>query len=226
MAKGKRKKQARTRSSGRQHRKQRLRKSILIVCEGKKTEPIYFEALCSDLTLPLVEVVIESTGAGYLAVVNKALKERKSREREAKKQRKNYWGKVEFDEVWCVFDSEQVKDKPLFYQAVNKAQANGLKLAVSIPCFEYWYLLHFKSTTQPFANASEVIQALKRFITNYDKNTNVFNQLSDYTDQAIVRAKRLRQKHPDQDNEYPNPSTRVDELVEMLKKMSIESRGA
>ena len=161
-----------------------------------------------------------------MAVVNKALKERKKREREAKKQRNNYSGKVEFDEVWCVFDSERARDKPLFYQAVNKAQANGLKLAVSIPCFEYWYLLHFKSTTPPFANASEVIQALKKFITNYDKNTNVFDQLSDYTDQAIVRAKRLRQTHPDHENEYPNPSTRVDELVEMLNKMSVESRSA
>ena len=48
MAKRKRKKQVRTRSSGRQHRKQRLRKSILIVCEGKKTEPLYLDALCSD----------------------------------------------------------------------------------------------------------------------------------------------------------------------------------
>ena len=48
MAKGKRKKQVRTRSYRRQHRQQRARKSILIVCEGKKTEPIYFEALCSE----------------------------------------------------------------------------------------------------------------------------------------------------------------------------------
>ena len=54
MAKGKRKKQVRTRSYRRQHRQQRARKSILIVCEGKKTEPIYFESLCSELTLPLV----------------------------------------------------------------------------------------------------------------------------------------------------------------------------
>ncbi|MGB0386257.1 MAG: RloB family protein [Ardenticatenaceae bacterium] len=218
MAKSKRKRRDRVRKNyGRQLGHSPSRKNILIVCEGKKTEPIYFKALCEELNLK--SVTIEGSGACYQAVVEHALESRKRRKREAKKKSSNNWGKEEFDEVWCVFDFERAEDKQSLYRAVSKAQAHGLKLAISAPCFEFWYLLHFKYTTQPFQNASEVIKLLKKIIPDYEKNTSVFEQLSGYTDKAITTAKKLR-KNQSQEGKYSNPSTEVDKLVEALKKMS------
>lgn len=187
------------------------------MCEGKKSEPLYFKALCEELNLK--SVTIEGSGACYQAVVEHALESQKRRKREAKKTHSHNWGKEEFDEVWCVFDFERAEDKPSLYRAVDKAEAHGLNLAISAPCFEFWYLLHFKYTTKPFQNASEVIKLLKTFIPDYDKTTPVFDKLSGYTDKAIVRAKKLR-KNQTLEGKYPNPSTQVDKLVEALKKMS------
>ena len=218
MAKSKRKGRDRVRKNyGRRVGDSPPRKNILIVCEGKKSEPLYFKALCEELNLK--SVTIEGSGACYQAVVEHALESQKRRKREAKKTHSHNWGKEKFDEVWCVFDFERAEDKPSLYRAVDKAEANGLNLAISAPCFEFWYLLHFKDTTKPFQNASEVIKLLKAFIPDYDKTTPVFDKLSGYTDKAIVTAKKLR-KNQTLEGKYPNPSTQVDKLVEALKKMS------
>jgi len=218
MAKSKRKRRDRVRKNyGRRADYAPSRKNILIVCEGEKTEPLYFKALCKELNLK--SVTIEGSGACYQSVVEHALESQKRRKREAKKSHRNNWGKEEFDEVWCVFDFERAEDKPSLYRAVNKAEAHSLKLAISAPCFEFWYVLHFKYTTQPFQNASEVIKLLKKFMPDYDKTTNIFDKLSGYTDKAILTAKKLR-KNQAQEGEYSNPSTQVDKLVEALKKMS------
>jgi hypothetical protein len=45
------------------------------------------------------------------------------------------------DEVWCVFD---VDEHPKLAEARDQANANGIQLAVSNPCFELWLLLHFQ----------------------------------------------------------------------------------
>ncbi|MBI1882343.1 MAG: RloB domain-containing protein [Chloroflexi bacterium] len=200
------------------------RQCFLIVCEGAQTEPNYFESLCRELKLqPLVEVQVEGQGAAPISVVNRALIRREEREREAKAaQRKSQFGAPPFDEVWCVFDVEKPDKNPSFQQAVSKARSNKLELAISNPAFEYWYLLHFKETTQPFADATELIQALKdkNCLPNYEKNLNVCNILFPYTDTAIERADRLLAHHPDAGNDFPNPSTLIYRLVKKLKAMS------
>jgi hypothetical protein len=43
--------------------------------------------------------------------------------------------------VWCVFDcDEHARLKP----AIDQATALELSLAVSNPCFDLWFLLHFQ----------------------------------------------------------------------------------
>jgi len=194
------------------------------VCEGKKTEPNYFKAFRDELKLTEVDVMVVGEGAAPITVVNDALDRRNERKKEVKKeQRKGHWSSIEFDEVWCVFDVERLTDNPSFHQAVNKAQANKLELAISNPAFEYWYLLHFEYTTRPFANADEVVRALKALLPDYAKSRDVFSELYPHTDTAIERAKRVLANRPDSSNLFPNPSTWVFRLVETLKAMSIES---
>ncbi|MGB0384212.1 MAG: RloB family protein [Ardenticatenaceae bacterium] len=226
MAKNKRK--GRKRSSGshkRQAGRHSTRKSILIVCEGTETEPAYFNEFKAQLNLPLVEIVGKGTGEGHSGVVKHALQLKKEREKQynSPKKRRKSLTKVPFDEVWCVFDCEAPLYRHKFYQAIKEAKKNGFQLAVSNPAFEYWYLLHFKDTRRFFANAGQIIQALRQHIPDYRKNKNVFHKLYPHTDKAIERAKRSFKKPSHDGDQYPNPSTLVFKLVEKLQNMSTES---
>ncbi len=203
----------------------RPRQCVLIVCEGVKTEPLYFEALRVQLGLTMVEVEIEGEGEVSITVVEHALANREQRKREVKKAKPmELWAKPPFDEVWCVFDVEGVtENKQSLHRAVDKAKANNLNLAVSNPAFEYWYLLHFKSTTQPFADASEVKTALRKVMPDYEKNQNILPKIYDRTNEAISRAKEVARHAPPNDP-FPNPSTSVFKLVESLQAMSSRAR--
>ena len=54
----------------------------------------------------------------------------------------------EVDEVWCVFDVESPKKHYSLMEAVRLAEAKGIHLAISNPCFELWLALHFVDHTR------------------------------------------------------------------------------
>jgi hypothetical protein len=210
-------------SLDRRSRNYKPRESILIVCEGLQTEPNYFQSLRRELRLSSVEVQIEGEGAAPITVVERAIRLQNERKRQAKKSGKKGDGKIiPFDEIWCVFDVEDIVHNPSFHRAVAKAQAKSFHLAISNPAFEYWYLLHFKDTSRPFRNASDLLKALKQKdgFPNYEKNKDVFYELLPYMKSAIERAARILSNHPNQDEPFPNPSTFVFRLVLKLKKMA------
>lgn len=183
------------------------RKTTLIVCEGKRTEPTYFRSLCRALRLSSIAVRIVGQGAAPISVVNTALAIRRAAKRD----------RAPFDEVWCVFDREHQHRNPSFYPAVDKARANKISLAVSNPAFEFWYLLHFTETSKPFADFDDLKKALDVFLPNYEKNVDWFDKLSEQTDKAIERAAHLWSQRLDPQDEFPNPSTGVHHLARLLK---------
>lgn len=198
------------RSLNRESGNKRPRKSILIVCEGKETEPIYFRAF----RLASVQVkVMPGTGkTASLQIVNRAIDLRRQREQNAEQS----MTKAKFDEVWCVFDRENVNENTSFDQAITLAKNEGIKLAVSNPAFEYWFLLHFEETTKSFKDATALTRQLKKHIPKYEKSTDVFDFLQPATTDAIARSKRVLKNLPDKDERFPNPSTHVHKLVEEL----------
>jgi hypothetical protein len=199
----------------REKAKQAPYERILIVCEGKKTEPHYFRGLCQDLRLNPVNVVIEDRKSGLdpKSLVAFAI--------ETSKKDKGY------DRVYCVFD----KDKHVSYTAAldkirAKRLAGGATLhaITSVPCFEIWFLLHFTYTARPFSAAGDdsnctlVIKGLDRKgrIRGYEKGSkDIFNVLSDKTETAIRNAEKLENFH--KTSQTDNPSTKVHELVQYLK---------
>ena len=69
--------------------------------------------------------------------------------------------------------------------------------ANSVPCFEYWLLLHFKDSTKPYSNkgnssiANEVLKDLKLYLPNYAKGTkDIFYQTQQALNFAINNAKQ------------------------------------
>lgn len=193
-------------SLARKQGKRQPRKCVLIVCGGTETEPNYFNALRRELRLGTVDVKVVGTRYDPLNVVDWAIANRRQTA-------------YPFDEVWGVLDAENLAENPSFWKAVDKARGNRIFLAVSNPAFEYWYLLHYRETTQPFNDASHVINALRCFIPDYAKNADVYSLVSQYTDIAIERATRLLANHPDAGQDYPNPSTSVHALVVSLRSI-------
>lgn len=80
----------------------------------------------------------------------------------------------DFDFVFCVFDKD---DHANYKQAINeiskiknKAEFHAI---TSVPCFEFWLLLHFCCKTKPFRSvkgksaAEQVVCELQNYIQRY-----------------------------------------------------------
>jgi RloB-like protein len=166
-------------------------KPILIVCEGQKTEPFYFKSLRNYLKLSLVEVeVVSASGTNAQNVVNHAIKLKKKRSARARKENVE-----DYEEVWCVFDTENPIQNPQLQPTLIKAVNNSLKLAVSRPVFEYWFLLHFQYTNRPFTDYNGVESELLQHFSNYTKSMDVFNLIKQQTNIAIANAEQSLTQH-------------------------------
>jgi hypothetical protein len=191
-----------------------LKPVVLIVCEGRETEPNYFNDLKRVWDLTTVDVeVVGSNVCGTTApkgIVDYA----KCRFQELRKERRD----VKKEDVWCVFDRDQ---HPSFDEAIKKAKDNGFGAAFSNPSFELWYLLHFQSQTAHIER-DDVTKLLKTHIPGYEKYmTGLFRSFLSKLPGAEEHAANLRIKHEGDGNPpMHNPSTGVDRLVGHLRKIS------
>ncbi len=67
------------------------------------------------------------------------------------------------------------------------------RFIVSNPSFEIWLLLHFKYTTKHCADGNAVINELKRYIPDYEKNRDCFLACADRIQEAISNSAKLEQ---------------------------------
>ena len=87
----------------------------------------------------------------------------------------------------------------------------------SVPCFEYWLLLHFIYTTEPFSatgikRSRSGIHKLKKHLPDYDKSASgLFSKLYDKLETAKANAIKVLQDAEKTGTD--NPSTRVHKLV-------------
>jgi hypothetical protein len=111
-------------------------KRILIVTEGSETERSYFEPFRDKLNMPTVVVKIDGKcDSAPISVVNYAL---------ALIRREN------FDYIYCVFD----RDNHETYEAakskiLKESKKIHIKSITTIPCVEFWFILHFYYTRAP-----------------------------------------------------------------------------
>ena len=169
-----------------------------------------------------IRVVGSRTSGGetdYLSLIRKAVEY----------QNKNQISVSEGDSVWVVADGDVNYNNPdpitakdsLLSKARKMADAKGIQIALSNPCFEFWYLLHFQYTTKFFKDYPAVKNALTTYLPDYEKTGDVYNQLAEHTAIAIQNAKRVEQYHLQNDSSKPfgiavNPFTDIHQLVESL----------
>ncbi len=192
----------------RRYRTTPVRKRILIVCEGEKTEPNYFEAFRRELPRGVVELEIIGTGDNTLNVVNKAIEERNER---ANTNRA-------YDQTWAVFDKDSFSDQR-FNEAVFLAEREKVGCAYSNEAFELWYLLHFEFY-QNAASRTQYSGLLSNHLERpYQKNDiEIFATLRQQGDvhQAVRWAKELSERYDHHSPAQNNPATHVFKLVEEL----------
>ncbi len=200
---------------------------VLIVSEGEKTEPNYFSELKDHLELSSTNIMVTGEcGSSPISVVRHAIQLYGSEENTGDP----------FDKVYCVFDKDTHET---YQQALDKiAGANQRALGeiactepedifiatTSVPCIEYWFLLHFEYTTAPFLgtgrknSCSRLINELKKYMPDYQKgDRSIFDQLLDSQPQAIAYAvNSLRAAEKSGNN---NPSTKIHELIEYLQNI-------
>ena len=188
--------------------------SFLIVCEGKKTEPNYFEGFRVPPTL--VKMHVEGFGITPPQLVEEAL----TLKNEALDRR----DQEEYDQVWCVFDKDDWDDDE-FNEVIETAKTNGLKVAYSNQAFELWFLLHFQFF-DTYMHRSQYAEILNEFLGRpYKKNArDMYVQLYSKQEFAIKNAEHLLSFHCPRDPAKANPSTTVHILVEELNRFLPENR--
>jgi hypothetical protein len=207
----------RTESSYRRQAGNRWQPIILIVCEGRKTERRYFEALHVAFRVREVRVKVVPGSDGRSSpsqILDAALQHKKEHNLDP----------AAGDEAWCVFDTEQEGTHPDLQDVMERAARARVRLAISNPAFEYWYLLHYECTDRPFTDATEVSDQLRRHLPQYTKTMDAFACVKDRTETALANVEALRKRADVDWERCPNPSTGVDRLVQRVLRAAQPER--
>lgn len=200
------------------------REKILIVCDGKNTEPSYFRQFrSSTTTIETIEII----GEGYNTL---SLVER------AEYLKKNKYPDYQ---VWCVFDADPKADNPQqlvnFNNAIKKAQSLDYNVAYSHQAFEYWIILHFEDHQGGAMDRKLYYDKINKYLNSlnpklyYDKDNKIiteriFNALLGIDNKtgksrqrtAIERAKKIYDRYDHISPANEESSTTVFRLVNKL----------
>ena len=186
-------------------RRRELR-TIVVFCEGKRSEPDYVIGLkrlpgVADNTA--LDVVIHPEQGAPLTLVEMAVRRQSD---------------PEVDECWCLFDVEWPQNHPNLDAAVALAAANGIHLAVSNPCFEIWLILHHKDHSR-----FDTTDAVERLSRTFDKRKGKRIDADLYMPlrkEASRRAAVLDKRHAADGKRFPrdNPSSGMYRFLAALER--------
>lgn len=196
------------------------RKTILIFCEGERTEPLYLDALRREPAVRDVAAVDlqieEHAGSAPLTLLRAAVAARKRATAEV----------GEIDDIWCVFDVEWPINHPGLKDALHLAEAHGIGVAISNPCFEVWLVLHFQDHNAWLD--SHGARRLRRACDGRpDKSLDGATYMPHRAD-AARRARKLDERHAQDGTHFPNnnPSSGMHRLLVAIEPSAAESTAA
>ncbi|MFI0411541.1 RloB family protein [Actinomadura sp. 3N508] len=165
------------------------------MCEGK-TEKLYFGGM-RQCVRRVSQLTVKEPGEDHLSLVRRAAEIRTA----------------EYDEVWCVLDTE-LNDE-LVAKLRTEAERLDVNLALSAPSFEFWLILHLRDCSRPFQSAREAEKQLRAILPSWSKTATRFDDFESGVADACKRARRLH----DGDGWPPNPSSGVWRLVENIRRV-------
>jgi RloB-like protein len=186
----------------------RPRKTLLVFCEGEKTEPQYLEALKRQPSVRDVAAVDLRVETGHGGSVPRTLV---SLAADARSRAIDEEGEI--DEFWCVFDVEWPRNHPRLGEAVRQARENDIRLAVSNPCFELWLILHFQDCGKWLEN-DDARRLRRQHDGSSDKNLDAAKYMP-LINNAVRRAVDLAKRHQRDGAVFPhdNPSSGMHLLI-------------
>lgn len=188
----------------------KTKKIILIGAEGKnQTERKYFKAF-NQVQSEYKIMAGKGNNTDPVGVVEDLLKSVKQEELDLK----------DGDMLACFIDVDFKKGRDQELRAAMKlARQNNISVFLSNPCFEIWYLLHFRYSTKLYGSNEEVIKELGSYISDYSKSKDVYDVIENKIDQALLNTKRLESYHLENgtnDRLKKLPSTEAYKLIEMI----------
>jgi hypothetical protein len=185
--------------------------AILVVCEGRETEPNYIDGLRDRLRINAAAVHIErgDSVTDPVGLVRKA-------QRIFKADR-------DYDLVCVICDGDShhlATARALAAQRLrNSAGAvTQVQVLASCPSIEFWLLLHFEYSARPFRTATEVQEVLRAHLPDYRKNDrDIFRRAAAGLDRACQRVEQLKAEL--RRNGGIVPDTDMHLLVEQCRRM-------
>ena len=170
----------------RTQRNKQLRPLHLFICEDSKSSKYYMQGLGRAKGINIKAE--EADGTSPENVLRSA------------KEKQKLFKDEGIVQIYCLFDKDDCDDEK-FNRVIQRCRKAGFVDAVSVPCYEYWLLLHLKRTSQPFKDAQECCETFraeynKKFQTQHSvkqlkAKKNIFEDLKDNLDAAIANADRL-----------------------------------
>lgn len=121
-----------------------------------------------------------------------------------------------YDEIWCVFD---IDAHVQVAEAIQKANANGIGLAISNPCIELWFILHFEDQTGFLRRHDAQRKSFRLLGCGKNLSSEATDGLVDRYPEARERARSLDAKHAgDGSPPRSNPSSCVWALIESVRQ--------
>lgn len=182
------------------------KRRFVLFCEGRNTEPAYFEAVKRAFSSTLIAV---EGGVGVpMTVAKEATAEAKSR-----KQKDSF---EKGDRIWAVFDRDA---HPRFEEAVALCKQHGVGVARSDPCFELWLILHERNYDQP-CDRREAQRELEHLRPEYDRRRRKMPDCADMVrrvEEAENRAEAQQRHRKEERTPHGNPSTTVFRLTRAIR---------
>lgn len=152
---------------------------VILYCEGRNTEPSYFE-LFKKNNCKVVPVVVPGHGIGSCV---KFVEEANKKYNCLSKVQRN-----KYSQKWLVYDCDGHED---FAVSIKIARKYGFRVAFSNMCIEYWFVLHFYDMDgQPipmkgFSHSQAQIDLVNKAIELYNKKASVKVKLYDSESKTV-----------------------------------------
>ena len=199
----------------------------LIVCQGEKTEPEYFNGIQMKINSKYknkISIEILSDNSSCMKMLNVA-------KNKVKKDKNN---QIKYKHVWLVYDKDDFPSDEFdnIIKKVEKINRKNKELKNDEPiyhvlwsnqCIEFWFLLHFidlRVNIDRKKYIGKISENFKKFGIKgkYKKNDNlIYKKLEDFQLDAIKRAKDIINENKGKTPSNIAPGTNVYEIIEYLK---------
>jgi hypothetical protein len=174
-----------------------------------KTEPIYLTYWYRAFRERIIVTIDEFHGTP-LQLVERAAQRRTADLREARRGRGDA-----YSEYWCVFD---IDDHPHINRAVKLAKESEISIAISNPCIELWFVLHFRDQRAMIDRHDAQRRAQELLGFEKVPTSAGLAKLCGRYEEARGRAQHLDKKHElDGSSRGSNPSSDVWCLIDKIR---------